>query len=135
MIKDIIRPEVKDVAVAIVKEFDEEYAEDIWNVYLLNLKDVPLAGVLITSRGYGMIDDEKRETSVLRQKFEDLPPAAFALIEPIMEEVFGLTNEYWVSFYIDGVIYDKKFIFVPETIHEENFTQIPLLNLAGVLIK
>ena len=56
-------------------------------------------------------------------------------IEPIMEDVFSLSNEYWVSFYIDKIIYDKKFIFLPETISSEYFTQIPILNKRGVMIK
>jgi hypothetical protein len=134
MIKDIERPEVKDIAVAVVKEVNKEGADE-WNVYLLNLKEEQIYNVLITSKGYGSIDEEKRQTSTLRQYFDDLPPKSFVKIEPIMEELFGLTNEFWVSFYIDKVIFDKKFIFLPETITKDNFTKIPLLKASGVLIK
>lgn len=134
MKKDIERPEVKDVAVAVISEMNDAGAQE-WNVYLINLKNEPLKGILVTSKGYGMLNDEKRETSVLRQFFEELPARDFLKIEPIMEEVFGLTNEYWVSFYIDKVIFDKKFIFLPETISPLNFTQVPLIKHEGILIR
>lgn len=129
MIKDIERPEVKDIIVAVILE------EADWNVYLINLKNVPIEGVLVTSKGYGSINDESRKTSVLRQFFETIPPQSYVKIEPIMEELFGLTNEYWVSFYISNIIYDKKFIFLPETISPDNFTYIPVLKTNGVMIK
>jgi hypothetical protein len=44
-----------------------------------------------------------------------------------------LNNEYWVSFYIGDKIFDKKFIFVPDTITEKNLTFIPELEQYGVL--
>ncbi len=74
-----------------------------------------------------------RETR-LRFTWLDKCVGDFALIEPIPDELFALTNEYWLSFYIDNVIYDKKFIFVPESIVESNFIRIPLLNKPGVMI-
>jgi len=48
--------------------------------------------------------------------------------------VFGLTNEYWLSFYIDNIIYDKKYIFLPESIIEGNLILVPLVNKLGVII-
>jgi hypothetical protein len=51
-----------------------------------------------------------------------------------MDDVFRLNNEYWLSFYIAGVIYDKKFIFLPETINENFFTLVPVIEKKGVLI-
>jgi hypothetical protein len=44
-------------------------------------------------------------------------------------------NEYWVSFYIDKVIHDKKFIFLPGTINEEFFTSVPIIFKKGVMIR
>jgi hypothetical protein len=52
-----------------------------------------------------------------------------------MPNLFGLNNEFWVSFYLDKQIYDKKYVFLPETIKEENFTLIPVLNKHGVMIR
>lgn len=134
MKKDIEFPKVTDVAVAIVAEKNELDQEE-WNVYLLNLKDEPIEGVLVSSRGYGELNQEKRNTSELRHFLDVINKKSFAKIEPIVEEVFGLSNEYWVSFYLDKKMYDKKFIFLPETITKNNLISVPLINKKGVLIK
>jgi hypothetical protein len=51
-----------------------------------------------------------------------------------LEAVFGLTNEYMLSFWVNDVMYDKKFIFLPETIQEKNMRLIPQLGVKGVMI-
>lgn len=132
MIKDIHRPEVTDVGVAIIREEGEDGF--VWNVYLLNLKPELLEGVLVSSTGYGQINDEPVKTSVLRHSLNTVEPLDFAKIEPIMEDLFVLSNEYWVSFYIENILYDKKFVFLPGTISEEFFTSIPVIFKKGVLI-
>ena len=53
----------------------------------------------------------------------------------MMPEVFGLTNQYLLSFYIDRVIFDKKYIFLAESIIDDNLVNIPLINRPGVLIR
>lgn len=134
MKKDIIPPVVEDIAVAVVKEVNE-LNEMEWNVYLLNLKQIQIEGVLVTSKGYGMYNDEEVKTSVLRHFLDVVDANDYKKIEPITEMVFGLNNEFWVSFFANKVMYDKKYIFLPETIKEENFTLIPIINKKGVMIK
>ncbi len=134
MKKDIVPPIVEDIAVAIVKE-QNELDEDIWNVYLLNFKHATIEGVLVTSCGYGMYNNENVKTSILRHFLDIIKANEFKKIEPIVENVFGLNNEFWVSFFIKNVMYDKKYIFLPETIKDENLILIPLLNKKGVIIK
>lgn len=134
MIKDIPKLTVEDIAIAIVKEKDEE-DEVVWNVYMLNLKDRPIEGVLVTSNGYGEMNGQQVKTSTLRHFLDTIPAKGFSKIEPIIENVFGLSNEYWVSFYLDKVMYDKRYIFLAESIKEENFITIPLLNKRGVMIR
>ncbi len=133
MKKDIERPEVEDIAMAIVLE--EIDGENVWNVFLVNLHIVPITNVIVTSKGYGELDGEVKKTSTLRHFFEEIPDLEFTRVEPIMEDTFGLTNEYWISFYIGDKIYDKQYIFLPETINPKNFTKIPLLNVEGVMIR
>lgn len=133
MLQDIRHPEVKDIAVAVVPQTGQTGATE-WAVHLLNLKDRAIEGVLVSSKGYGEQDGEKVRTSTLRHFLDVMEPLSSQPIEPIMEDVFHLTNEYWVSFYLDGVIYDKKFIFVPGSIAESFFVQIPILGTKGVLI-
>lgn len=134
MKKDINPPLVEDIAVAVVKELNE-LNEDVWNVYLLNLKKENIEGVLVTSKGYGTYNEEEVKTSTLRHFLDVVNAGDFKKIEPIVETVFGLNNEYWVSFFLNNVMYDKKYIFLPETIKEENFTSVPLVNKKGVMIK
>jgi hypothetical protein len=136
MKKDIEIPKVEDVSVAVVKELNEEKTAEVYNVYLLNHKKEKLTNVLVSSKGYGenKTTGEKVNTSVLRHFIGDVEANDYAKIEPIVEEVFGVNNEYWVSFYLDGNIYDKKFIFLAETILDENMVHIPMLKQKGVVI-
>lgn len=137
MREELLGPKVEDVAVAVVQEKGEDDAT-IYNTYLLNLKqDEIMEGIIITSKGYGenVTTGEKVKTSTLRHCLEILLPNEAAKIEPIVEEVFGLTNEYWVSFWINDKMYDKKFIFLPETIQEKNLKLIPVLGVKGLMIK
>jgi len=131
--KDIEHLEVEDIAMAIVLE--EENGQNVWNVFLINLHIVPIKNIIVTSRGYGELNGEIKKTSTLRHFFEELPELEFTRVEPIMENTFGLTNEFWVSFYINDKIYDKQYIFLPETINLKNFTKIPILNAEGVMIR
>lgn len=135
MREELQGPKVENIAVAVVQQLNEE-KEKIYDVYLLNLREDIIEGVIVTSKGYGLIQDtgEKLKTSTLRHSLEVLLPNEAARIEPIMEDVFGLANEYWVSFWIDSVMYDKKFVFVPESISEANMKTIPLLGNKGVMI-
>lgn len=134
MQKDINLPIVEDIAIAIVKE-ENESGNVQWNVYLLNLKEAPIEGVLVSSRGYGVKNGERVQTSTLRHFLDVVAARTYVKIEPIMEDLFALGNEFWVSFYQNREMYDKKYVFVAETIKEENFTLVPLINKRGVMIK
>jgi hypothetical protein len=133
MIKDLPDNTVKDIAIAVALE-KESVESKLWYVYLINLKNEPIENVLITSKGYGEKDGEPVKTSTLRHMFPLVKNGAYVLIEPIDEQTFGLNNEYWLSYYIGKNIYDKKFIFLPESIIDVNFIKIPVLNKPGVMI-
>lgn len=134
MKKDLPENIVEDVAMAVVLKSESPEVKN-WTVYLINMKDVQLDNVLISSKGYGEKDGKPVKTSVLRHFLGDIKAGAFAGVEAIDPEVFGLTNEYLLSYYINGTIYDKKFIFLPESIVDENLIRIPLVNMPGVMIK
>jgi hypothetical protein len=133
MKKDLPENIVENVAIAVVLDSATPESKH-WKVYLVNMKDESLETVLVSSKGYGQKAGEDVKTSILRHSIGDVPSRDFALIELIDEEVFGLTNEYWLSYYIKGQIFDKKFIFLPESIVETNMIRIPLLNKPGVMI-
>ncbi len=130
MIKDITIPEVKNVTLAVARESDQD---SHWKVYLLNNNDVAIENTLVASKGYGEKDGEQQQTSVLRHFLETVQPHSVALVEPIDPAVFHLNNEYWVSYYIGREIFDKRFVFVPDAIRDENITFIRELNMEGVL--
>lgn len=133
MKKDLPVNIVEDISIAVVLENDSPTAKH-WTVYLVNEKEVPLANVLVTSRGYGFKGEKEVKTTTLRHFIGDVEANASAKIEAIDPEVFGWTNEYWLSFYVDNTIYDKKYIFLPESIVDENLIKVPLVDKPGVLI-
>ena len=127
MRSDIEFPTVEEVYMAITKE------ESMWRVYLINRSEYLLDTILITSKGYGEKNGEKQRTSTMRHAIPKLEKGEYALIEPIDPEVFHLTNEYWLSYYIGEQIYDKKYLFLPDTIRVENLSKIDELDFPGVL--
>ncbi len=137
MRKDIPITEVKNVGIAVIEELNEEKTDSVYNVYLINLQDKILKNVLVSSRGYGQNKStgESVKTSVLRHSLGDVAPKSFIKIEPIIKEVFGLNNEYWLSYYEGTHILDKKYIFLAETIQDKNFIEVPIINKSGVFIK
>jgi len=134
MLKDIPQLKVENIVVAVVRE-PNDAGELTWNAYLVNLYDQEITNVLVSSKGYGHYEGRDVKTSVLRHLIGNIDPKDYAKIEPIMDNLFGLSNEFWVSFYKGRDIYDKKYIFLPESITEENFTTIPVLNKPGVMIR
>lgn len=132
MIKDIEIPEVKNVTLAVTR--NKLIGEgDEWKVFLINSNDFSIENTLVASKGYGERDGEKQKTSILRHYLETVPAHSVALVEPIDPKVFHLNNEYWVSYYIGRKIFDKRFVFVPDSICEENLTFIKELDMEGVL--
>lgn len=135
MREELKGPKVEHVGIAIAQEIGENN-EPIYNAYLISLRDDIMEGIIVTSSGYGenVNTGEKVKTSTLRHCLEILLPNEAAKLEPVMEDVFGLTNEYMLSFWVNDVMYDKKFIFLPETIQEKNMRLIPQLGVKGVMI-
>lgn len=132
MKKDIEIPEVKNVTLAVARKKNIG-EQDEWQVYIINNNNHPIENTLVSSKGYGERDGAQQKTSTLRHFLETVPANSTMLIEPIDPGVFHLNNEYWVSYYIDNQIYDKRFVFVPDTICEANITFIKELEMEGVL--
>jgi hypothetical protein len=90
----------------------------------------------VASTGYGENPQsgEQVKTSTLRKGIELMLPNEAARIEPIMPDLFDLTNEFWVSFWVNDVMYDKRFIFVPGSINEKEFKLIEILGYKGVVL-
>jgi len=133
MKKDILIPEVTDVFMAIVKEYNEDFNCDDWNAYIINNKEIDLEMFLIVSRG----DEEttKLKTSVLRKKIDILPAKSFAKVEYINPAVLRLNNSFEVTYFEKNKMFDKTYTFKKGTVKGELLRMIPLLNKEGVLVK
>lgn len=129
-------PIVENVAVAIVQELSED-KEFIYNAYLLNLREDIMEGIIISVTGYGKnpTSGESVKTATLRHSLEVLLPNEAAKIEPLMEEVFAIDNEFWISFWVNDDLFDKKFVFPAGSIQPEKMEIIPLLGFKGTLIQ
>ena len=135
MKQDIPFDPVEGVSVAVVPEASAPAAAPAWTVYLLNHNDFALENVLISAEGYGQQPGgEAVRTSTLRYHFPEVGPHSATAVELIDPAVFHLTNQYWVSYYQAGRVFDKKFLFVPESIVPANLSRLDLLpGRVGVL--
>ncbi|SMC42155.1 hypothetical protein [Cellulophaga tyrosinoxydans] len=129
MKKDIEIPVAKDVHVAIVHEWSEEFLSKDWNAYIINNRTTPIDMVLIVSKGY----DGTTKTSTMRHGIGFIAPKSFEKIELVQEEVFKLTNEFFVTFFAEDKLFERKYIFPKNSISEKNLTSLPLLEKDGIL--
>ena len=137
MREELKGPKVEGIAVSIVDTSLPEATEKEYYVYLMNLREDIIEGIIVTSTGYGenVQTGEKIKTSTLRHCIEILLPNEAAKIEPIMPDLFGISNEYWVSFWVNDVLYDKKFVFLAGTVEPSRFQFIDQLGAKGIVLK
>ena len=129
MKKDIEIPLVKNVHLAMVFEWNDEFKTKEWNAYILNDGTTPISLVFVVSKGYhGDI-----KTATMRHRMESLGAKSYEKLEFVQQEVLDLTNEFYVTYYLQGKLYEKRFIFGKGSVTEENLTQIPLLEIEGIL--
>lgn len=131
MKKDIEIPVVEGVYIAVVKEWNEEFLARDWNSYIINDRDTEIEMVLVVTKGY----DEKRKTSLLRHGIGTIPPKSSTKIEMLQEELLSMNNEFSVTFFSGGKLFDKKYVFRKNTINENAFQDLPVMQQRGVLMK
>ena len=131
MKKDIIIPEISNVEMAIVYEYNTIYNTNDWNVYLVNNNNIRLEMVVIISKGFG----DKNISSVMRKKIDVLDAHSFAKVEWIQPDLFKLTNQFQVTFFVKDRLYDKTFTFIENTIKEGGLRMIPELKKRGIVAK
>jgi hypothetical protein len=129
MKKDIEIPIAKDVHVAVIYEWNHDFTSKDWYAYLINNRNTPIDMVLIVSKGY----DDELKTSTMRHGFGLVAPKSFEKIELLYEAVFKLDNEFFVTFYADNKLYEKRFVFKKNTITEKNLVPISLIEKEGIL--
>lgn len=129
MKKDIEIPIAKNVHVAIIHEWNDEFLEKNWNAYLINDRDSKIEAVIAVSNGF----EGDRKTSTMRHGLGDIPAKSFRKIEILQEDILAFNNEFFVTFFADDKLYEKRFLFEKYSISESNLGPVPVMELEGVM--
>lgn len=135
MREDLLGPKVENVSLALIEIPTEELQKE-YVVFLINNREDIMEGIIVASTGYGVDPQSGNslKTSTLRKGIEVMMPGEVARIEPIMPELFTLNNEFWVSFWVNETMYDKRFVFEAGSIDPNKFILINQLNARGILL-
>ena len=131
MKKDIEIPIAKDVYVAIIHEWNEEFLSKDWNAYIINNRTSQIDMVLVVTKG----SDGDRKTSTMRHGIGIVKAKSFEKIEPLQEDVLTLNNEFFVTYYADDKLYEKRFVATKNSVTENALQQIPIIEKEGVWAK
>lgn len=129
MKKDIEIPIAKDVYVALIHEWNDEFLSKDWNAYVLNNRKTPIQMVLIVSKGF----DDDVKTSTMRHAIGVVGARSYEKVELVQEDVLRLNNEFFVTYYADDKLYEKRFVFEKGSVSERNLVHIPLIEKDGIL--
>ncbi len=132
---DITIPKVENVFLAAIQEWNDEFMEKVWYVYLVNDSDYDLDSVMVVSKAFGTIDGEMKKTSLLRHAFVKVPTVSAVKVEMVEKSVLALNNEFMVTYFIGNTLYDKKFTFRKNTINERATEEVPHLWVNGVIVR
>ncbi|MFT7351435.1 MAG: hypothetical protein ACI9XR_001181 [Flavobacterium sp.] len=128
-------PTVENVFLAAVAEWSDDFMENIWNVYIINDSDYLIDNVMVVSSASGTIDGEMKKTSLLRHAFLEIPAVSVQKIEMIEKNVVQLNNEFMVTYFLNGSLYDKKFVFKKNFPDKEEIEEIPILFVDGFIVR
>ncbi|MDP5063010.1 MAG: hypothetical protein NWP64_13895 [Maribacter sp.] len=128
MKKDIEIPIVKEVYIAIIREWNEEFLDKDWNAYIINKRSTPIDMTMVVSKGY----DDDRKTSIMRHGIGVVDSNSYKKIEVVQEDVLSLNNEFFVTFYADNKLYEKRFVFKKNTVSENNLVPIAIIEKDGI---
>lgn len=131
MKKDIKIPKSKGIYIGIAREKNQEFQSMEWNAYLINDRDITIEMILIVSKGF----NNEIKTSKMRHTVKELPGKSFAKIEFMQEEILKLTNEFAVTYFADGKMYERTFVFSENSIKELEMVVLPILKIPGILKK
>ncbi|WP_127136346.1 hypothetical protein [Flagellimonas oceanensis] len=129
MKKDIEIPVAKDVHVAVVREWNDEFLSKDWNAYLINNRADAIEMTIVVSKGF----DDDTKTSTMRHGIGVVEAKSFKKIEFLQEEVLALNNEFFVTFFAENKLFEKRFLFPKHSISEKHLTNIPIIEKEGIL--
>jgi hypothetical protein len=135
MKKDIIIPEVENVYIVAIKEWNEDFGENSWYAYLLNNTSEKLEMAMVVSSASGMINNEERKTGSFRHAFNEVLPETATKVELLENNVLQLDNHFMLTYFLEGKLYDKTFTFKANSITDENTSELHKINRVGVIGK
>ncbi|WP_224484172.1 hypothetical protein [Robertkochia aurantiaca] len=130
MKKDIEIPKAEGLYLAVLHEYHPDFEDKIWQVYLLNRRKEAIETILVLSRGA----DQERKTSVIRRSIDSMAPDTLARLEYLPDDLLSFRNEYLVTFFHDGKMYEKNFLLEPGMIGGDDIPKIASLGKKGYLI-
>lgn len=135
MKKDIEIPKSENVYIAAINEWNDDFQEFTWYAYLVNENNDPLQMAIVVAKASGIIDNEERKTGMFRHVFADVPANGAIKIELLENNILQLNNEFVVTYYLNGVLYDKSFVFKANTINKNDVTDILCIDRKGIVVK
>jgi hypothetical protein len=129
MRKDIEIPEVKDVYIGIV---NSEEDPDQWIVYLINNGLEPIESCMLVSRGS---HSDGRKTSTFRHAYKVIPALSNQKVELMIREVFNFKNEFLLTYFQNGKLYDKTFVAQANILKLQPTEKLPTTDFTGILLK
>ena len=129
MKKDIEIPIAKDVHVAIIREWNDDFLSKDWNAYIINNRTDQIELTIVVSKGF----DAERKTSTMRHGISTILPKSYKKVEMLLEDVLALDNEFFVTFFAEGKLFEKRFLFHKNTISEKDLGPIPIIEKEGIL--
>ena len=135
MRKDITIPEVENVYIVAIKEWNEDFGENSWYAYILNNTSEKLEMAMVVSSASGTINNEERKTGSFRHAFNEVLPETAIKVELLENNVLQLDNHFMLTYFLNGKLYDKNFTFEANSIKDENTTELHKINRVGVIGK
>ncbi|EHQ42645.1 MULTISPECIES: hypothetical protein [Myroides] len=132
MKKDIEIPEVKNVEIAVVKEYNEDFLQDAWYAYLFNNTQEIIEAILVVSKAEGELNGEKRNSSIFRHAFPSLAAGECIKVELLDEAIFDLHNTFMLTYFQGNKLYDKNFVFPAKSITDESLAKLAYAEKNGI---
>lgn len=135
MRKDIEIPKIEGISLAALPEYNEDFQEKSWYIYLINTTHELLEMAIIVSKAFGIKNNQHVKTGIFRHAFKEIPPQSAVKIELLSDEVLDLSNEFAVTFFVQNKMYEKNFLFQPNRINESAMCDLPIIQKKGCLLK
>ncbi|MDM1043578.1 hypothetical protein HX004_01035 [Myroides sp. 1354] len=132
MKKDIEIPQVTEVEIAVIKEYNEDFLQDAWYAYLFNNSKEPIEAILIVSKAEGELNGEKKISSIFRHAFPSLAAGASQKVELLDEAIFDLDNTFMLTYFQGSKLYDKNFVFPAKSIADESLQELTYADKKGI---